>query len=81
MFKKALVAIILLSVLFASPASAKPSLIKCPDNTHIWAESQMECRSVYSGPIGFGGAGDGSGRRGIIGEIIDAIGGLIGGIL
>lgn len=52
-------------------------LIKCPNNTHIWAESELECKTIN--PFGgFGGTtrGGGGSGGGLLGLIRDVLGGI-----
>jgi hypothetical protein len=55
-------------------ADPAPSLIKCPDQTHVWQKEQ--CDRGGSGPIGIPGGGQ-QGRGGLLG----LIGRIVGGIL
>lgn len=56
-------------------ANAKPQLIECPNNTHVWAESRDECPELNPAG-GFGAPRGGSGSGGLLGLIGDIIGGI-----
>jgi hypothetical protein len=68
--------LVIFAVLLTSAiAYADPQLIKCPDNTHVWNE--IQCNRGNNGPFGVPGGGEG-GTGGLIGQIVRAIGGLLG---
>lgn len=65
---------IVVAIAIMPSASAAPYLIKCPDNTHIWAESRLECPDDGL-TLGGGGGRQCGGLCGIL-RRIPGLGGL-----
>jgi hypothetical protein len=72
--------ITLVAAISVPSAAADPTLIRCPNNTHIWGENQADCDYDEGVTLGGGGAG---GRCGGLCGIISHIPGLggLGGLL
>lgn len=65
-------------LLCGAVAHADPQLVKCPDNSHVWNESQCEEHENAGAPFTFPGSGGSESRRGgLLGVVRRALGGLL----
>ncbi len=73
-------AVMVLSLMFAPVAAAKPTSPLCEDGSYRRAHPLI-CDTGEAAPGTFPGGGGGGGSGGLLGAIGDILGGLTGGLL